>query len=71
MKKVILITILAGSLFAACTCNNKKEVKETSVETIKESELPDSTTQEKLDLEIKEARTLDSIRQVKEHGHAH
>ena len=67
MKKVILITILAGSLFAACTCNNKKEAKETSVETVKESD----TTQEKSDLEIIEARTLDSIRQIKEHGHAH
>lgn len=67
MKKVILITILAGSLFASCTCNNKKEAKETSVETVKESD----TNQDELDLEIQETRTLDSIRQVKEHGHAH
>ncbi len=62
---IIALTLSAGILMA---CTDKKKVKEQSETeiTTKEIKTPVEDTIDK-----DEKRRLDSIRQVKEHGHAH
>ena len=65
-KTLIIALTLSLGLFTACT--DKKKTKE-KVETEVISEENKTPVEEKIDKE--EKRRLDSIRQVKEHGHAH
>jgi hypothetical protein len=62
---IIALTISIG-LFTACT--DKKKTKELPVTEIKSVE---NRTSIKDTIDEAEKRRLDSIRQVKEHGHAH
>ena len=68
MKTKTLITAFAllFGVFTACTDKKKaKESTETEI-TAKETKTPAEDTVDK-----EEKRRLDSIQQVKEHGHAH
>ena len=65
-KTLIIALTLSIGLFTACT--DKKKAKE-KAETEVISEENKTPVEEKMDKE--EKRKLDSIRQVKEHGHAH
>ncbi len=65
-KTLIIALTLSLGLFTACT--DKKKAKE-KAETEVISEENKTPVEEKMDKE--EKRKLDSIRQVKEHGHAH
>ena len=69
MKKAFIVAILTGGLLAACTGETKKEETKGTVKTEKKSEV--ATSKAELDRKAQEAKTLDSLRQVKEHGHAH
>jgi hypothetical protein len=66
IRKLIIIITLSIGLFTACT--DKKKTKE-KVETEVISEKNRKLVEDKIDEE--KIRKLDSIRQVKEHGHAH
>jgi hypothetical protein len=65
-RTLIIILTLTIGLFGACT--DKKKTKE-KVETEMISEEISTSVEENIDED--ERRKLDSIRQVKEHGHAH
>ncbi|WP_400079946.1 hypothetical protein [Winogradskyella sp. R77965] len=65
-KTLIIALILSIGVFNSCT-DKKKAKEETKTEVIKEetkTKIEDTTSED-------EKRRLDSIRQVKEHGHAH
>jgi hypothetical protein len=65
-RSLIIILIVSIGLFTACT-DKKKTTEESDTEIIsKENKTP---VEENIDKD--EKRRLDSIRQVKEHGHAH
>ncbi len=65
-KTLIIILTLSIGLFIACTDKKKNEKK---VETEIKSE--ENKTSVEYNVDEVEKRRLDSIRQVKEHGHAH
>ena len=65
-KTLIIALTLSLGLFTACT--DKKKTKD-NVETEVISEENKTSVEENINKE--EKRKLDSIRQVKEHGHAH
>jgi hypothetical protein len=65
-RTLIIILILSIGLFIACT--DKKKTKE-KVETEIISEENRTPVEDSIDED--ERKKLDSIRQVKEHGHAH
>lgn len=66
IKILILSLMLSIGLFTACT--EKKKAKEKTKTEIK-SEVNKARVEDNIDKD--EKRRLDSIRQVKEHGHAH
>jgi hypothetical protein len=66
IKILILSLMLSIGLFTACT--EKKKAKEKTKTEIK-SEVNKARVENNIDKD--EKRRLDSIRQVKEHGHAH
>jgi outer membrane murein-binding lipoprotein Lpp len=71
MKKVLFIATIGITLLASCTETKKKKPIETqNIETTIRKE---ALQQKKDSIEavIKENRILDSIQQVKSHGHAH
>ena len=68
MKTRTLIIILTLSIGLFTACNHKKKTKE-KVETEIISEENRTPVEDNIDED--ERRRLDSIRQVKEHGHAH
>ena len=63
---IIALLLLIG-LFTACTDKKKTEEKEMNTEVI--SEEKKTVVEDNIDEDAK--RIEDSIRQVKEHGHAH
>lgn len=65
IKKSMIIAVLALAILGACT--EKKEKKEESTDPAKVEATQESTTE----VDEAEKARLDSIRQVKEHGHAH
>ena len=65
-RTLIIILTLAIGLFTACT-EKKKAKEKVETEIITEA----NRTPEKDSIAEDERRKLDSIRQVKEHGHAH
>ncbi len=65
-RTLIIALTLSIGLFAACTDKKKTEVK-LETEIISE----ENRTSVKDTISEAEKRRLDSIRQVKEHGHAH
>ena len=67
-KTLIVATILSLCLFTSCReqKNNEKEVQE-----VVQEEVIVKQVEEQPEIDIDEKRRLDSIRQVKEHGHAH
>jgi hypothetical protein len=65
-KSLIIALLLSIGVFTSCT-DKKKAKEETNTEAIKEeskTKVEDTTSED-------EKRRLDSIQQVKEHGHAH
>jgi uncharacterized lipoprotein len=71
IKKSMIITVLALGTLGACT--EKKEKKEETTDPAKVEATQESTPEVKKTEEVDEAEKtrLDSIKQVKEHGHAH
>jgi outer membrane murein-binding lipoprotein Lpp len=71
MKKVLFIATIGITLLASCTETKKKKSIETqnTETTISKEELQQK--KDSIEAVIKENRILDSIRQVKSHGHAH
>lgn len=67
IKRSIIVAVLALGILTACT--DKKKTDEQKSETTK-VESKEETAKEEAVSEA-EKRRLDSIRQVKEHGHAH
>lgn len=65
-KTLIIALTLSIGLFTACTDEKKTEEKVETEIISKENRTP---AEENIDKD--ERRRLDSIRQVKEHGHAH
>jgi len=65
-KALIIALALSIGLFSACRENKKVEEK-TNTEVISEEKKAPVED----DIDKDEKRKLDSIRQVKEHGHAH
>ncbi len=65
-KTLIIALTLSIGLCTACAAENKTEEK---IETEISSE--ENITSDEGNVEKAEVRRLDSIRQVKEHGHAH
>jgi hypothetical protein len=63
-KTPIIVTILALSLLTSC-----REQKDTEKEA--EAEVKIEQVEEQPEIDVDEKRRLDSIRQVKDHGHAH
>lgn len=71
MKKVLFIATISLTLLASCRENKKDEnVEEQKIETTLS---PEEMRQREDSLKIvrEENRILDSIQQVKSHGHAH
>lgn len=68
MKKITIIAliIISISVFTACTDKKKTDTKPETEITTKENK---KAVKDKID--EAERRKQDSIRQVKEHGHAH
>ncbi|WP_074407841.1 MULTISPECIES: hypothetical protein [Aquimarina] len=65
IKKSMITAVLALATLGACT--EKKEKKEENTDPAKVEATQESTTE----VDEAEKARLDSIRQVKEHGHAH
>lgn len=63
-KILIVATVISLSLFTSC-----REQKHTEKEA--EAEVKIEQVEEQPEIDVDEKRRLDSIRQVKEHGHAH
>ena len=63
-KTLIIAAVLSMSLLSSCR-EQKEAEKEADVDVIIEK------TEEQPEVDEDEIRRLDSIRQVKEHGHAH
>lgn len=72
IRTVTLILVLGALTFAACV-DKKKESKTTKTEAVEHGHEHDANNDHKHTEKDAEAekRRLDSIRQVKEHGHAH
>jgi|UniRef100_UPI0040482C5F outer membrane biogenesis lipoprotein LolB len=71
MKKSIIISGIAILMLTACNGNKSQENKTENAQEVQpiENEVPkDNSIEEQ---EAKEARRLDSLNQVKAHGHAH
>lgn len=71
MKKVLFITTICLTLLASCRETNKnKDVETQNTETTLS---PEEMRQREDSLKIvrEENRSMDSIQQVKSHGHAH
>ena len=66
IKSLLIALTLSIAVFTACTDKKKTEKKPQVEVNTKESNTNTLENQEKA-----EKRRLDSIRQVKEHGHAH
>lgn len=71
MKKSILFTAFTLLLLCACNGNKASETEQEKMQEVlpSEKEIPEENSYQ--EQEAKEARKLDSLRQVKEHGHAH
>ena len=71
MKKVLFIATISLTLLASCTETKKKKSIETqNIETtIHKEELQQK--KDSIEAIKKENRILDSLQQVKSHGHAH
>ena len=70
-KLIIALTLFTG-LLTACSGEKKTENKiETEVKIESEIKTEVNTTSVEDNVEKAEIRRLDSLRQVKEHGHAH
>lgn len=70
MKKVFLLTTVAALAFASC----KETKKEDTMKNVQENNMEDTKAEmvRKQDsLEMARKKTLDSLEQVKSHGHAH
>jgi hypothetical protein len=65
-RSLIIILTLSIGLFTACT-DKKKTKKKPDTEIISK----ENRTPVEKNIDTDERRRLDSIRQVKEHGHAH
>ena len=63
-KILIIATVISLSLLTSC-----REQKNTEKEA--EAEVKIEQVEEQPEIDVDEKRRLDSIRQVKEHGHAH
>ena len=63
-KTLIIATVLSLSLMTSC-----REQKETETEVEVDAKI--EQVEEKTEIDEAEKKRLDSIRQVKEHGHAH
>ena len=71
MKKVLFIATISLTLLASCKDNKKVEnIEEQKIETTLSSEEM-SQREDSLNMVREENRILDSIQQVKSHGHAH
>ena len=71
-KTLIIALTLATGVFTACTDKKKTEEKvETEEKVATEIISEENVTFTEDTVDEAERRTLDSIRQVKEHGHAH
>lgn len=71
MKKVLFIAIISLTLLASCRETNKnKDVETQNTETTLSPEEM-SQREDSLKMVREENRILDSIQQVKSHGHAH
>lgn len=68
MKKIVIITLITISISLFSACTDKKKTNNKPETEIKAKE---NTKDIKNKAEEAEKRRLDSIRQVKEHGHAH
>jgi len=71
MKKVLFIATISLTLLASCRDNNKVEnMEEQNTETtLSQEEM--SQREDSLKIVREENRVMDSIQQVKSHGHAH
>jgi|TARA_R100000935_G_C2819032_1_gene158772 uncharacterized protein YcfL len=71
MKKVLFIATISLTLLASCRDNKKVEnMEEQKIETTLSPEEM-SQREDSLKMVREENRILDSIQQVKSHGHAH
>jgi nitrous oxide reductase accessory protein NosL len=76
MKKTLIITLLATGLLSACSGTSNKETS-APAETEPNTEINQDSIQTELNKKAElarlaqEAKTADSLQQVKEHGHAH
>jgi len=71
MKKLMLIPVVALLMLSACNGNKSNESKQEEKQVVQPIEKETPVENSMKDQEEKEARRLDSLRQVKEHGHAH
>jgi cell shape-determining protein MreC len=71
MKKVLFIAAISFTLLSSCKETNKKKPIETqnTETTLSKEELQQK--QDSIEAVKKENRILDSLQQVKSHGHAH
>lgn len=67
MKKIVIITLITISISLFSSCTDKKKTDNKPETEIKAKE----NTKDLKNKAEAEKRRLDSIRQVKEHGHAH
>lgn len=69
MKKAIILSIATICIMSAC--GNETQSTSKSVPTHKKRKDVENETTLKSKQELEKARKVDSLRQVKEHGHAH
>lgn len=68
MKKLIIIPAIALAVLSSCRDTKKNEPSQETTNTT--TEIKASKSQKEIETQ-KEKRRLDSIQQVKSHGHAH
>lgn len=71
MKKLMLIPFTALLMLSACNGNKSNETEQEKKQEVQPIEKETPVENSMKDQEDKEARRLDSLRQIKEHGHAH
>ena len=70
-KTLIIALTLSIGLFTACTDKKKSDEKKAKENVETEIISKENSTSLEKNADVAEKRRLDSIRQVKEHGHAH
>ena len=70
MKKLIVMAIVAAAFVTSCNTNNAKATEEAPKEMEAVKEVPVETPADEA-AQLKAEMKEDSLRQVKEHGHAH